>query len=324
MNSIFISVIVPIYKVEPYIRKCLDSIVNQSYQELEILLIDDGSPDSCGAICDEYAQKDERIIVIHKKNGGISSARNAALDIATGEYVMFVDSDDWVESNFCETALRIALDNHVQIATFGYNNIFLGENNHIQRIQERHTNSPRYVNSSTAIRHIIEKDDVIFNFAWNKIYKRSLFENVRYPVGRIFEDNAVTCLLIMKAQNIYVSDEVLYNYIKRSDSITGKGISPRIIVDRFEILNNRLKDIRKCCPENEQLQIKQIANDAIEGIVRISPKSEFGYALDEFYQFLAEYKDIILSCPCSRKVKLYYYFRPFFLLYKYSRNIGLL
>ena len=108
MSEPKISVIVPVYKVEPYLRKCLDSIVGQTYQNLEIILVDDGSPDGCGAICDEYAAQDKRVRVIHKANGGVSSARNAGLTAATGEWIGWVDSDDWIEPDMYERMLELA------------------------------------------------------------------------------------------------------------------------------------------------------------------------------------------------------------------------
>ena len=106
-----VSVIVPIYKVEKYLNKCVDSIINQSYKNLEIILVDDGSPDKCGEICDKYAEKDSRVKVIHKENGGLSDARNAGIDIAKGDYLLFVDSDDWITSNICEVLIKNANDN---------------------------------------------------------------------------------------------------------------------------------------------------------------------------------------------------------------------
>ena len=118
-----ISVIVPVYKVESYLGKCLDSIIGQTYHILEIILIDDGSPDRCGEICDEYAAKDPRIHVIHQQNAGLSAARNAGLDIASGDYIMFVDSDDWVEKNTCETVLMIAQQQQADIVCYGYNEV---------------------------------------------------------------------------------------------------------------------------------------------------------------------------------------------------------
>lgn len=119
------TIIVPVYKVEKYLRRCLDSLVNQTYKNLEIILVDDGSPDNSGAICDEYVQKDSRISVIHKENGGLSSARNAGLEICNGVYVLFVDSDDWVENNYVEAMLEYKTENNVVCC--GYNAVYAGE-----------------------------------------------------------------------------------------------------------------------------------------------------------------------------------------------------
>lgn len=114
-----ISVIIPIYNVEPYLRQCLDSVVNQTYQNIEIILVDDGSTDNCGAICDEYAQKDDRIVVIHRKNGGVSAARNDGIDRATGEWVAFVDPDDWLDVNFYECLFDAMRDQNIDILCSG-------------------------------------------------------------------------------------------------------------------------------------------------------------------------------------------------------------
>lgn len=315
-----ISIIVPVYKVEPYIRRCLDSIISQTFIDWECILVDDGSPDNCGKICDEYAKKDSRIIIIHKDNGGLSSARNAALDIAKGDYIMFVDSDDWVESDFCEVAMDNLIKKKADIVVFGLNNIYY-DNLEIVKTESHFTSRPRYVSISEAIKELITKEDVICNFVWNKIYKRTLFNGIRFPVGREYEDQATTYLLMMKAQTIFVSDEILYNYVKRIDSISGIWYKPKAIVDRFEIWLKRLDDIINHCPENELLQIKQLGNEAIEGLMRINKESEYGYILDEFRSFLAKYKKDILIKPCSIKIKLYYLSESWLYLYKYVRMI---
>ena len=120
MKQPLVSVIVPIYKVEPYLRRCLDSIVKQTYTNLEIILVDDGSPDGCPQICDEYAARDKRIVVIHKDNGGLSDARNAGLDICKGEYISFIDSDDWVANIYIEAMLKATITNNAEIFNEGY------------------------------------------------------------------------------------------------------------------------------------------------------------------------------------------------------------
>ena len=313
-----ISVIVPIYKVEKYLRKCVDSIITQTYKNLEIFLVDDGSPDNCGAICDDYAREDERIKVIHKENGGLSSARNAALDVATGDFIMFVDSDDWVEPEFCEKALEMAIKEEVPIVSFGYNNVAIKDN--IIKRYERFTSKVRKVTSSEAIRHVILKDDVIFSFAWNKIYKRELFTDVRYPYGMTYEDQGTTYLLFHKAQNIYVSDKILYNYVRRNDSISGDWHTPHAIHDRFILWSKRLKDIKNICPENVNIQMRQLGNEAVEGFVYIKKDSEYGSVLEEMRLFLLENKAYFLNNTPSPRLKLYYYAKPLLPFIKVARD----
>lgn len=319
-SNYLISVIVPIYNVEKFIRKCVDSIIGQTYKNLEIFLVDDGSPDKCGAICEEYAQKDRRIKVIHKENGGLSSARNAALDVATGDYVMFVDSDDWVEPDFCKEAIEMILREGVSMASFGYNNVHFEKKSDSYKKYERYTDNPKVVDSSMAIRNIILQDDVIFNYAWNKIYDIRLFEQVRYPIGKTYEDQAVTYILINKAKRIYVSNKILYNYIRRDDSISSSWYTPRHTADRFEIWSKRLKDIKIMCPENEIIQLQQLAIEAVEGIVYIKRNSEYSHVLDDMHSFLKENKGTILKNNPSIRLKIYYYARPLLPMIKLLRD----
>lgn len=209
-----ISVIVPVYKVEPYLRKCLDSIVKQTYSNLEIILVDDGSPDSCGAVCDEYAENDGRIVVIHQKNGGLSAARNAALEIATGEFVGFVDSDDWIEPDMYEYLLRNALMANAEITVCG----------HILEYGNVSCTVPfpewGKIDRDCALEALLE-NKVMHNQVWDKLWKRELFCGVRFPVGRTFEDMAIAYRLFEKAEHVLCLPEAKYHYLQRSDSILG-------------------------------------------------------------------------------------------------------
>ena len=321
MKEKTISIIVPIYHVEKYLRRCLDSILGQTYKNFELLLVDDGSPDNCGAICDEYAQRDSRIKVIHKENGGLSSARNVALDVATGDYVMFVDSDDWVEPDFCMQALRMIDEHNVQVVAFGHRCVSADNG----EIQNRITKEPRIVDSSEAIRHLILRDDAIYNFSWNKIYKRSLFENIRYPLGLLHEDDAVTYQLIAKAKKIYVSDVILYNYLIRKDSISGIWFYPKAVVDRFTIYVKRLEDVKTICPENTEIQMIQTANEAVEGFVYLDKNGKYGSSLEEMRAFLSKNKDAIMKSHVSfrqkSKLVIYYYARTFLPMIKIVRKM---
>ena len=265
-----ISIIVPIFNTEKYLAKCLDSIINQTYSNIEIILVDDGSSDSSGIICDEYALKDSRIIFVHKENGGVSSARNTGLDIATGDYIMFVDSDDYVEPQFCEIPLLMAFEKKVDIVSFGYFRIVSNG----RRIEKK-TKDPREISSSEGIFQLISKKDVIHNLLWNKIFKRQLFSDVRFPIGKSYEDNAVIYLLFHKAKKIFVSDSLLYNYLFRDTSITADWNKPKSIIDRFTIWLDRLAFVKKYYPENVEVQISQLATEAIIGLVRLTGKAQY-------------------------------------------------
>lgn len=213
-NQAKISVIVPVYKVKPYLRKCLDSIVNQTYQTLEIILVDDGSPDDCGKVCDEYAKSDKRIRVIHKENGGLSSARNAALNLATGDYFGFVDSDDWLELDMFEYLLSNMLSANAEICICGryeeYPNRSIAKGYPKEEILDQ----------EMALQTLL-KNNLIQNFVWDKLWKRNLFEKIRFPEGRTYEDMAIVHRLFERANKILCLPEAKYHYLQRADSIVG-------------------------------------------------------------------------------------------------------
>lgn len=213
MNDL-VSIIVPIYKVEPYLRRCLDSIVNQTYTNLEIILVDDGSPDNSPQICDEYAAKDNRIRVIHKENGGLSDARNAGLDICKGEYISFVDSDDWVTLNYIEALLSISLEENADI-TIG--NHFLAYENNIEKAIP--FNSSTY-SKTEALNRIILQQSLSWGASWGKIYKRKLFNKYKFPVGKIHEDDHTSYKFIYESQKVSCLNQYLYYYFQRKDSIS--------------------------------------------------------------------------------------------------------
>ena len=210
-----VSIIVPIYKVEKYLCQCVDSILTQSYNDLEILLVDDGSPDHSGEICDEYARKDDRIKVIHKCNGGLSSARNAALDIATGEYILCVDSDDYIHSDMVRRMCVAMQRNQSDIVVCGH---------YVQKKDRLSIDDPYWDMAVNLDRyHALEaliSDSVIRSYAWGKLYRSSLFQGVRYPDGRNYEDIATTYLLFDKAERITRIPDILYYYQMREDSIS--------------------------------------------------------------------------------------------------------
>lgn len=315
MSEILISVIVPVYKVEPYIRKCVESILSQTYRQIEVILVDDGSPDNCGAICDEYARADSRITVIHTENEGVYSARNKALDVATGDYLMFVDSDDWVEPDFCETALKLALENNVQMVAFMFNNVFEDRDHTITEKRPAVFRQTGYMEASEAVKHLIFRNTSLANYLWNKLFKRSLFDGVRFPEGRVLQDQAVVYLMMLRAGRIYVSNAVLYNYLQHSGSITATTFhSLKMYASLFAIWQKRLSILRQYCPENVHHQMIQLADLSMKGLIFIRPDSESKQLRNDMKGFFQANKAYLLREGGKRntrvKLYLYYYCRP--------------
>ena len=218
-----ISIIVPIYKVEPYLNRCIESILNQSYSNLEIILVDDGSPDNCPKICDFYANIDNRIIVIHKTNGGLSEARNYGLDIATGDYILFVDSDDYIRVDMCEVLLKNAMETNADMVVCDFyrvnnNSLLESSNNELRKEQ---------INPDLYMHRFINERNSCYVVSWNKLYVKRLFDDLRYPVGFIHEDEFLIHELVYKCTLISCISDKLYYYTQREDSIMGSDFSAK-------------------------------------------------------------------------------------------------
>lgn len=211
-----ISVIIPVYQVEPYLKHCIESVINQTYRNLEIILVDDGSVDGSGEICNQYADKDNRIKVIHQENRGLSEARNRGIDIARGEYLSFVDSDDWIDMRFIEIMYEISIEAECDIVQCNFQNV-------IDDSSEEDKHKGNYTIYSSREFSIATYTLLSWrcSVAWNKLYKASLFEGIRYPIGKIHEDEFTTYKLIWRANNIAVTNTRLYFYRQRTDSIMG-------------------------------------------------------------------------------------------------------
>lgn len=235
-----ISVIVPIHKVEQYLKRCIDSIINQTYTNLEIILVDDGSPDECPKICDEYAYIDERVKVIHKKNGGLSSARNTGLDIATGEFIVFIDSDDYIELNMIESMMNNMIKNNADLVVCNIRYVFN------DREYIKYSKTDRILNKDEAMKEYI-KDGIVQAVAWNKLYKKNIIGDMRYKVGKTNEDEFFTYKVINKAEKIYYNSNAFYNYLQRGSSIMGKYSIKRL--DGVDASYERLNFMRDYYPE---------------------------------------------------------------------------
>ncbi len=239
-NEPLISIIIPVYNVEKYIDRCLDSILNQSYKNLEIILIDDGSPDNCGKICDKYAIKDKRIKVIHKTNGGLSDARNKGIEVATGQYIGFVDSDDWIHKDMYKNLYNSITTYKADISCCK-----------IIRVSDNNVSIPKKYDSSISV---YTKDNYMKKFfkiktqecvyyATNKLYRKNILANNQYPVGLTAEDVLGTYKALIKCQKIVEINYPYYYYYYNPESLTSSSFSAKAF-DTLEIWD-RVVDITR-------------------------------------------------------------------------------
>lgn len=230
MNKI--SVIVPVYNVEKYLDNCVESIINQTYKDLEIILVDDGSPDKCPQMCDEWAKKDNRVKVIHKKNGGLSSARNAGIDIAIGDYLMFVDSDDYISYNMCEKLLTRIVQDNTDLCICGVEKVYPdGKESEFSNIEDGVMTKEEFFDKMEGI------CGWCWVVAWNKLYKKCIFNDLRYPDKKLYEDEFVIHKIIYKANTISSVGDPLYHYVQRKNSI----ISSKYTVNNLDSVEAMLE-----------------------------------------------------------------------------------
>lgn len=212
-----VSVIVPIYNVEKYLKRCVESICSQTYKNLEIILVDDGSPDNCPRICEELAKVDERIKVIHKKNGGLSDARNCGLDNCSGKYVCFVDSDDCIEKDYVEHMLTIAEDTDADMVISSFK--YLYEDGSTKDFDFEF--EKKYLGPKECMELLTRDYKLPVVVAWSKLYKREIFSELRFKKGIIHEDEEICHKIISLINKISLTNKCLYLYFQRNDSIMG-------------------------------------------------------------------------------------------------------
>lgn len=275
MNSL-ISVIVPIYNVEEYLSRCIESIINQTYKNLEIILVDDGSQDNCPKICDDYASRDNRIKVIHKKNGGLSEARNVGMKVATGEYISFVDSDDWIDINTYSLVLKKMIDTNSQIGAFNF--VIAKNEDIVLDLSEKH----KILNSKEAIENTIDDIDVK-TVVWNKIYHYTVLKDLYFREGKYNEDEFFTFYALSNAERIVYLCRQFYFYFQRSNSIMGVYNIKRL--DMLEGVKERMDFIKTNYPE-----------------IYIKAKLSFSSCCIYHYQMLLKNKKVDINNTGKKKV----------------------
>ncbi|MBE5962332.1 MAG: glycosyltransferase [Lachnospiraceae bacterium] len=253
-----ISVVVPIYNVEKYLKKCIDSLIAQTYKNLQIILVDDGSPDRCGEICDAYAKQDKRITVLHKKNGGLSDARNAGIELCKGKYVTFVDSDDYLSEECILYLYKTLVENNADLSICGFKYI---------------TESGKIINklNSEEVTKVMNQEEALYelcnnilfpNSAWAKLYKIEDFNDIRYPVGRLFEDIPTTYKLFFKTKKIAFGNKQLYYYLYREASISKQQFNPKRL-DAIEFIEEMCSDISRKYPRLKSISNKRMLEEYI-------------------------------------------------------------
>lgn len=232
-----ISIIIPVYNVEQYLDKCLQSVIHQTYQDIEIILVDDGSSDNSGILCDKWQEKDSRIKVIHKSNGGLSNARNVAIEQANGEYLMFIDSDDIVSNDLCKELFEMLKNNNADISICNATHIF------DDRFDFKNTGEIHCYSRNEAICQLWYQKSFLPS-AWGKLYKKELFKKTKFTEGIIFEDVDIMHKLFYQCNKIVYGEMELYGYVHHENSITTKKYSKKdnVILDICDKINQFASD----------------------------------------------------------------------------------
>lgn len=298
-----ISVIIPIYNVEPYLKKCVDSVLAQTYENIEVILVDDGSTDGCPAICDAYLQEDSRVKVIHKENGGLSSARNAGLNIAKGELISFVDSDDFIEPGMLETMYEALSSSHADMAVCDYRKVDSLGNELSQRPEV--VTRDEVLDEAAYWKKVYEPHAMRYVVAWSKLYRRRLWEKTRYPEGKINEDAYVLHELVHACGKIAIVSYVGYNYTVREGSI----MSSKMKKANFDLLDAWFLRIAYFQREGKLEEIqKQLSECCVELLARYhlcNTKAE----KEQFHKYFQEYKSLYnqakreIRMPIKERIK---------------------
>lgn len=287
MNLPLISVIITMYNVQKYARQCIDSVIHQTYQNLEIILVDDGSPDSVGEICDEYAKIDDRVRVFHKKNGGISSARNYGIDVAKGEWITFVDGDDWVEPDMYESLYKTATENNVKVsACLFYEDYKDGSREQIC------TSKTSIFEGREEIFRAVVVDSALRGFAWNKLFRKDfLMEGYRFEEGKNYEDVRFTKYVILNAPSVALVKKHLYHYRQRKNSIAHTD-NLKNAIDNWEARAERrilFSDLPEDCQRAMRIDCFMVCNQTWRACLFSKDREKYQKEIKSMSDFAKEY-----------------------------------
>lgn len=300
-----ISIIVPVYKVEQYIDDCIKSILSQTLKDFELILVNDGSPDKCGLICDMYSKKDSRVRVIHKNNEGLSAARNSGIEVAKGEYLAFVDSDDYISKYMYEKLYNTAVENKSDIVICNYESVHYTHKLNYELLE--HVDKVENMSNIQALNKLYETNGVAYIVAWNKLYKKELFDNIRYDKGRVHEDEFIIHKLLYNSNIITYIPDKLYYYRQREGSITSID-NKKNRVDKLAAFKERLEFMYE---KNIDYLVKKTAQKYIYHFFEIYYSIKNNYDSKNYNELVLLRKDynkvlhiVLKNIDCNWKEKI--------------------
>jgi len=295
MNEKLISVILPIYNIKDYIAPCMNSIMNQTYRNLEIIMVDDGSTDGCYDLCDEYGKKDSRIVVYHKENGGLSDARNYGIERANGEYIACIDPDDFVDLDYIAYLYELIVKYNSKMSLC---QTVVHYDNGSKKVRGSHGDEA--IDNCRCLERMLYHD-VIDTSAWGKLYHKDLFADVKYPKGKIFEDIGTTYALMLQCDTIAVGYESKYHYIFHNNSIVNGAFKPAKF-DLLEMTDKMAKEVVKCYPELKRAVARRQMYARISTLNQMLNVNGYDKERKEIIDYIKKHKKEIVSDPkCPKR-----------------------
>lgn len=289
MKTDLISVVVPVYNVEPYLNRCIKSIINQTYKNLEIILVDDGATDNSGVMCDEWQDRDKRIKVIHKVNGGLSDARNVGIKHATGTYITCIDSDDSIDLDMIEYLYKLLKNHKCRMSLCSHRVLFERSN----KIKNLGNGQEEVLNAEECIKKMCYHDCVDTS-AWGKLYERELFYNIEYPVGKLFEDIGTTYKTFMASERIACGYKDKYTYYVRPNSIVTGSFNIKKL-DLLEMTDKMAEDVLKIFPNLEKAVLRRMVYARFSTLNQMIDSNYIDSNIKEFIKFIYDNQMTLLK-----------------------------
>lgn len=318
-----ISIVIPVYNVEKYLSRCIESVINQTYKNLDIILVDDGSTDNSGMICDEYANRDKRIRVIHKINVGLSSARNTGIEKCKGKYITFIDSDDWIELDFIEYMYEPFKTKNVDISISRLIVSYQNKNNKI--INRKSKTYPQlWISDKNIAIEMLLYRKVFTNSACGKLYKKLIFDNIKFPVGRIYEDFAILYKIIDLCNCICIQEKSGYHYFVRDGSILNSKFKKKDL-DLIDFSSKMINDISYKYPKCIKAAKARFLETNLELFIKLILSNNYKDYLNEFETFSHNIRKnmryVLLNLNITYQLRLrlvVFLINPFFLIYYFK------